>query len=75
MRKYGVLVEIVRVDAVGNNQRITVKSLQKVEIITFDESDKNDDAYIASFKLVQTSSVIKKTEKFEKNLSKLYDAI
>ena len=75
LRKYGVLVEIVRVDAVGNNQRITVKSLQKVEIITFDESDKNDDAYIASFKLVQTSSVIKKTEKFEKNLSQLYDAI
>ena len=67
LHKYGVLVEIIRVDVVGNNQRITVKSLQKVEIITFDESEKNDDAYVASFKFVKTSSVIKKTEKFEKN--------
>lgn len=75
LHKYGVLVEIIRVDNVGNNQRITVKSVQKVEITSFEEDEKSNDAYIASFKVVKTSSVIKKTEKFEKNLSQLYDAI
>ncbi len=75
LHKYGVLVEIIKVDNLGNNQRITLKSIQKVEIVTFEEAEKNDDAYIASFKFVKTSSVIKKTEKFEKNWTQLYDAI
>ncbi len=75
LHKYGVLVEIIRVDNLGNNQRITLKSIQKVEIVTFEEEEKKDDAYIASFKFVKTSSVIKKTEKFEKNWTQLYDAI
>ncbi len=75
LHKYGVLVEIIKVDNLGNNQRITLKSIQKVEIVTFEETEKNDDAYIASFKFVKTSSVIKKTEKFEKNWTQLYDAI
>ncbi len=75
LHKYGVLVEIIKVDNLGNNQRITLKSIQKVEIVTFEEEEKKDDAYIASFKFVKTSSVIKKTEKFEKNWTQLYDAI
>ena len=75
LNDYGILVEISNVDVIGNNIRITVKGLEKVEIMSFNDDSEKGDAYIASFKTIKTSNVAKKSEKLDKNLSTIYDAI
>lgn len=73
LQKYGVLTKIIKIDTIGNNQRITVKAIDKMEIIDYE--DYEEDCYIASFKTIKTSSRIKYDEKFENKLNSLFTAL
>lgn len=73
LHKYGVLTKIIKIDSIGNNQRITVQAIEKVEIIDYE--DYEEDCFIASFKNVKTSSKIKYDDKFESKLNSLFTAL
>ncbi|MBD5423201.1 MAG: endopeptidase La [Mycoplasma sp.] len=73
LQRYGVLAQILNVETIGNNERITVRAIEKMEITDYNESD--EECYIGSFKKVKTILKFKQTDKTQRQLDSLYDAL
>ncbi len=73
LQKYGVLAKIINVDEIGQNKRITVEGIKKVQIIDFDSS--NNESYVGIFEESKPIAKYKPSEKTEDKLNGLMDLL
>ena len=71
LQKYGILTKIIKIENFGNNKRITVKGIKKVEIVEMDEE--NNDVHFGVFEDSKPIAKFKINPKNEEKLKKLND--
>lgn len=71
LQKYGILTKIIKIENFGNNKRITVKGIKKVELVEMDEE--NNEAHFGVFEDSKPITKFKITPKNEEKLKKLND--
>lgn len=71
LQKYGILTKIIKIENFGNNKRITVKGIKKVELVEMDEENK--EAHFGVFEDSKPITKFKITPKNEEKLKKLND--
>lgn len=71
LQKYGILTKIIKIETFGNNKRITVKGIKKVELVEMDEE--NNEAHFGVFEDSKPITKFKISPKNEEKLKKLND--
>lgn len=71
LQKYGILTKIIKIENFGNNKRITVKGIKKVELVEMDEE--NNEAHFGVFEDSKPITKFKISPKNEEKLKKLND--
>lgn len=71
LQKYGILTKIIKIETFGNNKRITVKGIKKVELMEMDEE--NNEAHFGVFEDSKPITKFKISPKNEEKLKKLND--
>lgn len=69
LQKYGILTKIIKIENFGNNKRITVKGIKKVELVEMDEE--NNEAHFGVFEDSKPITKFKISPKNEEKLKKL----
>ncbi|MBR2055522.1 MAG: AAA family ATPase [Mycoplasmataceae bacterium] len=71
LQKYGILTKIIKIETFGNNKRITVKGIKKVELVEMDEE--NNEAHFGVFEDSKPITKFKISPRNEEKLKKLND--
>ena len=71
LQKYGILTKIIKIETFGNNKRITVKGIKKVELMEMDEE--NNEAHFGVFEDSKPITKFKISPRNEEKLKKLND--